>query len=98
MTLALAGREVRAVVCDLDGVLADTAAGWARAEEELCRAYSDVAAPKPAPDVYLAAHVAPDHVPATPVPGSATTADGHHDLLAQLGLPDPHPAHTGGTP
>jgi HAD superfamily hydrolase (TIGR01509 family) len=42
VTVRLLGRDVLAVVFDFDGVLADTAAGWARAEAAFCRAH-DVA-------------------------------------------------------
>jgi HAD superfamily hydrolase (TIGR01509 family) len=37
--LSLHDLEVHAVVFDFDGVLADTTAGWARTEYELCAAY-----------------------------------------------------------
>jgi len=40
MTLRLLEHDIHAVVFDFDGVLADTAAGWARAEEALCGLYS----------------------------------------------------------
>lgn len=39
MTLQLLGHEVTAVVFDFDGVLVDTAHGWAVAEAALCSAY-----------------------------------------------------------
>lgn len=40
MSLRAFGRAVEAVVFDLDGVLLDTAAGWALTEEAFCAAYS----------------------------------------------------------
>jgi HAD superfamily hydrolase (TIGR01509 family) len=40
MSLRLGQHEIGAVIFDFDGVLADTAAGWARAEEALCALYS----------------------------------------------------------
>lgn len=39
MTLHLDGRRIEAAVFDFDGVLADTAAGWSRAEAALCENY-----------------------------------------------------------
>lgn len=48
MMLELEGRPVMAVIFDFDGVLADTAAGWSRAEAALCEyfgvRYSDAMA------------------------------------------------------
>ncbi len=40
MTLRAFGREIEAVVFDVDGVLLDTAAGWSRTEEAFCAAFS----------------------------------------------------------
>ena len=40
MTLRAFGREIEAVVFDVDGVLLDTAAGWTRTEEAFCAAFS----------------------------------------------------------
>jgi HAD superfamily hydrolase (TIGR01509 family) len=40
MTLQALGMEIEAVVFDVDGVLLDTAAGWARTEEAFCAAFS----------------------------------------------------------
>ncbi|MGY1603279.1 HAD family hydrolase [Geodermatophilus sp. SYSU D00815] len=40
MSLRAFGLEIEAVVFDVDGVLLDTAAGWARTEEAFCAAYS----------------------------------------------------------
>lgn len=40
MSLRAFGRQIEAVVFDVDGVLLDTAAGWARTEEAFCAAHS----------------------------------------------------------
>lgn len=40
MSVQAFGREFEAVVFDVDGVLLDTASGWARAEEAFCAAFS----------------------------------------------------------